>query len=246
MKSHISEHNATKSLDLVQASYFLSEGEHKLLNLLASTMNSHDPEQSDTVSIEVSAYAELVGISLDKARRVVLNSLTSLWERELSWATSEGVYRCRWFQKVGVLENGTVTVVWSSEAMAGLSNLQNSKYVQLINEHSMVIKGGYSIRMFELLASERYIGNWDKQANCYKVMFEVGDLMTRLDVPKSYKAYKLFKVNVLSKCIEELADKGIALMVLKEYRVGRKIARVEFHVKWLVGGAKRKAAAKAK
>lgn len=95
------------------------------------------------------------------------------------------------------MRDDRIVVEWSERIMEGLTNLQNSKYVQLVNQHSMVIKGGYSIRMFEILASERFIGNWDKAKNRYRFTFEIKELMYRLGVTGSYETFQHYFFSLL-------------------------------------------------
>ena len=235
MKSEVQEYRATKSIDLVESCYYLTETEHKLLNLLASKMNSYDPAQSNRVSCTIQEFSLLTGTSSSQSARSLRKSLNELWKRELTWKVKgKSDHVCRWFQEMGVYTDGEISVVWSDKAMEGLANLQASKYVQLVNEHSMILKGGYAIRMFEIFCAERYIGNWDKKLGKYRFTLEVEDLMYRLDVPESYKKYRSFKPNVITRFIEELRDKEIAEIEYSERRVGRFIKELTFVVDWLI------------
>ncbi len=234
MKSEVEEYKASKRMDLVDSSYYLGEGEHKLVNMLVSFMDSHDDWQKQEVTITTQDYAKLAGLSIDKARRTMKASLDGLWEREIVWKDEEREGRVRWLQEVGIYKDGRLTVKWSDKVFESLSSLRHSRYVQLVNKHSMVLKGGYAIRLYEILAAERYVNNWDKKEDLYRFEVNLLALQKKLAVPASYMAYKVFKPNVLTRAFKELERKDIAEVKVEEKRVGRKVDSLVFRVTWWI------------
>ena len=232
MTSEMERYKAAKELVLVESSYRLGEVEHKLVNMLISTLDSYDGEEVSTCSIKVQDYADLVGVRVDKAKFALIEALDTLWEREIVWA--DGSKKCRWIQERAELADGVIEVKFSDRVFKSLSCLQNSKYVQLVNEYSMVIKGGYSIRMFEILLAERYIKNWSKTEGLYLFSIPFSELKYRLDVSESYKEYKVFKANVLNRVVKELEAKDLARITYEVKKLGRKVDTLEFRVEWLV------------
>jgi len=225
-------YKAAKEMVLVESSYKLSEVEHKLVNMLISTLNSHKEEETPTCSIRVQDYASLVGIRVDKAKYALVEAMDTLWEREIVWA--DGSKKCRWLQERADLEGGIIEVKFSDRVFKSLTDLKNSTYVQLVNEYSMVLKGSYTIRMFEILLAERYIKNWDNNKRIYKITLPFSELKYRLAVSNSYQEYRVFKVNVLDKLVKELAAKDIAVITYQSVKLGRRVDAVEFRINWLI------------
>ena len=228
----LSKYKAAKEMVLVESSYFLSEVEHKLVNMLISTINGYGKKESPVCSIRVQDYAELVGIHINKAKYALVKALDTLWKREIVWA--DGSRKCRWIQERAELADGTIEVKFSDRVFQSLTDLENSTYVQLVNEYSMVIKGSYSIRMFEILLAERYIKNWDKVSGFYKFTIPLYKLQYRLAISGSYNEYRVFKVNVLDRVVRELKDKDLAIVTYKGLKLGRKVDAIEFSINWLI------------
>lgn len=231
MKSTVGEHLATKDLVLVESSYYLSPVEHKVINLLASTIDSYSSSEIPECSIRVADYAELTGTGLVRASRTLRDALESLWEREIVWA--DGSRKCRWFQEIGEVKEGILTAKFSDRVFNSISDLHESRYVQLVNEHSMVLKSAYAIRMLELLLIERHVNNWDKKTRRHVCSFSVEELLYKTAAPDSYKEYKTFRVQVLDRTVKELEAKGLAKIEYKGVKDGRRTTRVVFSIVWL-------------
>ena len=228
----MSRYKAAKELVLVESSYMLGEVEHKMVNMLISTLDGYSEKETPTCTIRIQDYADLVGIRVDKAKYALVEALDTLWEREIVWA--DGSKKCRWIQERGELEDGTIEIKFSDRVFKSLTELQGSRYVQLVNEYSMVIKGRYSIRMFEILAAERWVKNWDKSLGLHTFSISFTELKYRLAVSASYTEYRVFKVNVLDRAIKEFAAKGLAELTYKTHKLGRKVDTIEFKIKWLI------------
>lgn len=234
MKKDISEYNSTKKIDLIESSFILSEGEHKLVNLAISKLDSHKEYLSKVSIISVKEYASITGLNIDPARRILKRSMDSLWEKEIVWKDEEGEFTCRWLQEKGLYKEGNIYLKWTDRVFNSITNLKGSRYVQLVNKHSMVLKSKYSIRMFELLLAERYVNNWDKEHRCYIFTWSLDEVQYRLALSTSISVYKSFKVLVLDKTVKELLENNIAIVSYFPLREGRVIKHIQFKITWLI------------
>ena len=176
----------------------------------------------DTLTITVSNYAELFGLSKGNARVELQDAVLKFSSRVMEVETEEYIGRFHWvscvvFDKV----TGTVSLKFTEEVLPYLQCLK-SHFTSIRLDKVIGLHSTYSWRLYELYRMR--LGE-----NSYVVpYFSLEELYESMGVPASRREYKVFKQRILVPTLGELKEKGVATLVVKERKVGRKVVGLEF------------------
>lgn len=131
-----------------------------------------------------------------------------------------GQIDCNWFAGF-YYKDGKIECTIYHRLIPYLFNLKE-RFVMYELENILKLKSVYSIRIYELL--KEYEGLKERE-------FEIEQLYSILNVPKTYKMYFIFKSKVLKQAIEDINKNTDLLVDFREKRVGRQVYKIVFDIK---------------
>lgn len=199
----------------------LTAQEQKLIIYLVSLIEADDKELK-TITFSISDYCDVVGIKHSNENyKYIKKSIKSIsdkswWINDNDKDKSETLFR--WLDTATISKGtGVVEIKLSSSLSKYLLQLKEcfTKY-NLLNV--LVLKGKYSIKLYELLKSYLWIGR-------YKVSVE--ELRDIIDC-KSFPKFAEFNRNVLEKSIEEINTYTDLYITVNKIKTGRFITDLDF------------------
>jgi len=236
---------AVLSNQVVKTSYNLTLTEHRLLKQFLVQLDYYGKPitSQDVFTLSVKEFAERWLIRAVDARKELTAAAKTLYDRVLFQGDLDASFSyARWISSYKYdAEQDNITIRWSQDILEHISELKE-RYVKLDLDDLVELQSSYSYRLYEILNTS--IGE-----NGYKnPSFMVEDLMFMLDVPRSYRAYNIFKMRVLTPCVKELSEnipkfKKLSVVETNAPR-SKRVASLEFkgvgvgtrYIKKVVGG----------
>lgn len=178
--------------------------------------------ESSVYTLTVGEYARVVGIRQCDAREELAKVADSLGNRKTVINNSKMVGVVNWtsttlFDKT----TDTLVVKFNELLIPYLCDLHNY-FIKVRLGRVLLLQSTYSWRLYELYKVKR-------GENRYVLpYFSLEELYESMDVPISRREYKVFKQRILTPVLAELKEKGVATLVIKERKEGRKVVGLEF------------------
>ena len=218
---------AVISNELLKSSYNLSVMEHRIVKSFTASIGYSDVLSEDTpYSMKLMDFAHFWGLNGCDVRKDIKVSVNTLFKREITIKTAEGHGKIHWLQKFWYSNaDDSFYLYWNKDVIRHISLLRE-RFAKLNLDDLVGLRSSYSIRMYELLITA--VGE-----NSYKnPSWSPEELMELLDVPDSYREYKIFKMRVLNVIWKELKENVVKFKDLEmELEVGnrkwnRKVERI--------------------
>lgn len=214
-------HKVTKSNDIIQkAKNGMTLQEQKIVAYLITQIKHTETDPNKYYVFDTKAFCQVCGID-EKNYINIRRVLKKLYDRE-SIEIFENGYYCpvKWLGDYKIEPVASkVSVQLHFRIVPYLLELKKNFTTYYFGEIAE-LKNKYSIQLYELFASYNY-----------KESFEitVEDLKIYLNV-KGYDSYKVFKRDILNKCIQEINDNTSLRVKMEEIRHSKKITVLCFFV----------------
>jgi len=225
----LQEYYVVKSNDLIQkARYSLTVQQQKLILFAISKIKKGDPYDK-VYELSIDECCSVMGLEYDtggyyyKAIKDDLVKLTNrLWvrfdDREATVA---------WISDAEIIPlSGTVYIRFHEKMTPYLFDLQN-RYTQYQLYEVLVLKGKYSLRLYELLRS--YVMQDELRDGKEKEVSFTVDELRKLLCCENYKRWAEFDRCVLRKAVDEInATSDIIKVSYDTYKRGKTVTRINF------------------
>jgi plasmid replication initiation protein len=210
----------------IEASYYLTTNEQKILRILASMVNKGDTEFKK-YEFKVEELGELLGINKKNVYRDLEKTANLLMSRAIK-IRHEGKKRESWeiFHIISkaACDNGIITLQIDDEMKEFFLQLKEviESYTKYPLKNILQFKGSYSFRIYELLKQQQKIG--------FR-LFKIDELKEILDIPKDeYKLYAHFKSRVILPSQKEICEKTDICFNFEEYKENKKVVSIRFYI----------------
>lgn len=217
-----------KHNDLLRKSrYTLSANEQKIIIYLVSKIKAEDKKLKE-IEISVIDFCKVIGIETNGAAyNRIKETIKTLSDK--SWWIDTGDSKeilFRWINEAEIEKgSGIIKLELNKHLEPYLLELkENFTKYELINVLSLRSK--YSIRLYELLKSYLWRGNWD---------IHVDELRALLETECKYKEFKDFKKRVLTPSIKEINDFTDLTVQMETLKKGRIISDIHFDIEEKMG-----------
>ena len=222
-----------KSNELIQkARYNMTVQQQKLILFAISKIKKNDPPDKQ-YELSIDEICSVCGLELDtggyyyKAIKDDLLRLTNrIWvkfpdrESTVSWLADADIMPL----------SGTVTIQFHQKMAPFIFELQN-RYTQYMLSEILVLKGKYSIRLYELLRS--FIMQDELRDGKEKEVSYTVDELRELLCCETYKRWAEFDRCVLRKAIDEInLTSDVIRISYDTYKRGNKISMVNFIISY--------------
>ncbi|MBE0317773.1 MULTISPECIES: replication initiation protein [Bacteria] len=222
MGSKISADNLiTKSNQLIEAAYKLTEIEQKIILTLISLVQPNDKEfQSYTFTIK--DFIKLIGGNSNtrykELEEITRNMLAKIYEIRFE----ERLVQVQWLSQADYnYKKGTIELTLHKFLTPYLLELKK-EFTSYHLKNVSKLKGHYSIRIYELL----------KQYERLKERtFNMEDLRHKLGATNIYPAYGNFKQRVLLPSQKQINKKSDITFEFQEIKQGRAVKEIKFFIK---------------
>ncbi|MBE8233335.1 MAG: replication initiation protein [Endozoicomonadaceae bacterium] len=210
----------TKSNQLIEASYRLSSQAQKLVLACLSKVDSRGVVPKE-ITITALEYAELMQIP--NAHRELYKAADSLWDAEITVKEDGKNIRLRWIQKDIQIPNGegAVTIVWTDEVLAFISQLK-SRFTTYKLKQVSGLQSGHSIRLYELLMQFKSTG---------ERMIYVDDFKSAMGITGTYEKFKELNKFVIKKAVTEINIRTDLTVNYETIKKGRSVVALSFQFK---------------
>ncbi len=206
-----------KHYNLINAKYKLSAVEQKLVLSIVSLVRPEDEDLKDYI-IPISDFEFLADNANCRRLKIYCKSLMS---KPLEIETAEGWKIFNWFSHIEYKQkNAVLECSISPKLKPYLLELKKS-FKSYNLKYVLNLQSEYAIRIYEILKKNQLL---------HVVEFELEDLYEMLQVPKSYKVWKDFRVKVLQPVSLELAKHSDIYFEFEEIKPSRKITGVKFKI----------------
>lgn len=222
---------------LIDAHYRLSLVETRLIKYAAVQARENNtalfPHLPITIRIDEFA-AFFPDMDKKSAYAQVKEAINKLYNRDFSWTTlvpfdegkgvglTEAVHRSRWVYSTTYVDgNGMVQLCLTPAVIDQIARLETEftsyQLKQIVN-----LQSAYSIRIYELLAQYKTIGERS---------FLVSELREILQLGDKLKPYSAFKRYVLMPSVGEINATTDLIVSFEERKVGRSVVQLDFSIK---------------
>lgn len=215
--------NLVVSNQLVKGRYNLTKEEQNFIYLMISQINQDDKKFTEyQIHIKELENAELTSKNYQRYKEFA----RKMRSREIIIEDEKQILVSGWFSSIIYLKDtGYIRATIDEKLKPYLLGLKK-EFVQAKLPTLLKFNSKYTSRLFLLLKSD-----FDRQKQYNKnlfVVYDIADLQTRFELPKSYMQYSNFKDKFLSNSIEEINKYTDLTVEYKELKTGRKITSIEF------------------
>ena len=210
-----------KSNELIRNTrYSLTEKEQKIVIYLMSLI-ARDDDSLNEIKLSISEFCHIVGINNSGNNYIkVKNAIQGIADKSWWINTDKKDILFRWIDTAIIEKNsGIITVKLSQSLKPYLIQLKEdfTKY-ELINV--LMLRGKYTIRLYELLKSYLWLGEWTIELDKLKEIIQCF----------KYEEYKEFNRNVISYAIKEINDCTDLQISYETKRKGRRVEKIKFKI----------------
>lgn len=217
----ISKNNTvTKSNLLIEAEYYLSPTEFKLIQTVFSNVQPGDTSTSRYI-FPIKQFLEMLDLK-GRSGYAELKKITfNLFKKPISITIDGETTQLTWLSMVNYNDRkGTITIevnkFWEKYLLSLTNNFTSYKLFNITN-----LKSSYSLRLYELLKSRVNL-------NSVRVI-TLKELRAKMGIEDTkYPKYANFKQRVLIKAQEELKAESDIYFDFKEIKKGRSVDKIEF------------------
>jgi plasmid replication initiation protein len=211
-----------KSNALIEAKFKLTAREQKIIIYLISQIKKED-EDFKTYTLPIKSFSKMMGMKSEYPKYSEIREITDgLQKKLLKVHNGKKIYSITWMSLVVYNpEEGTIDFRFEPLLKPFLLQLKES-FTYYHIENVALLKGSYSIRLYELL----------KQYEAIKERtFRLEELRELLGTGKSYKTYGNLKLRALNPAKEEINKNTDLFIDFKEVKDGRKVIKIKFIIK---------------
>lgn len=221
--TNINENWVYQSNKFIEASFYLTSNEQKIVRILASMVNKNDVEFKE-YSFKISDLAKILNCNEKNACRDIERASDLLMTRfvKIRETNKKDHWESYHIIKTAKCNNGIFTLKIDEEMKGFYLSLQ--QYTKYQFKNIMEFKHDYSFRFYETLKQYEKLG---------QRKFSIEELREMLDFgKKQYKFYADFKKRVLIPSVDEInlkTDISIVFEEIKGYRA--KVESIKFIIK---------------
>jgi plasmid replication initiation protein len=227
-----------KSNTLIEASYNLTNSEHRLLDLALAELSTYDECEKqittlpETVYVRAEVYSKVFGVSKDAAYLALREASEQLFTRYFTYRVKSEIYpthkefrKARWVQEIGYIEGQGVVVLSFTKTLTELAGRLSREFSRYHLEQTAPLRSAYARRLYEMMMQWR----GDHKEVPYLSYYE---LRHRFCIEeKQYSTMSNFKRVVLDPAIKQI-NKYTDIDVSYENKLeGRKIVGFVFKTK---------------
>ena len=215
----------TQSNNLIEARHVkpLSAREQKIVLTMVSMIQPND-EDFKEYRISIQEFSEMLGLKGHAKYEEIKDVALRLQEKtifipdENGFVTTNCVASQRYKKGECVIE-----LSFSPYLKPYLLQLKN-QFTSYKLSNILSLGSGYSIRLYELMKKWQHLGKWE---------YPVEELKPKMGaIAKSHSAYGNFKSKALLPAIEEVNEKTDLHISFEELKIGRRIDRIEFTIRY--------------
>lgn len=206
---------------LIEASYKLTLFEQRIILFALAKLNPQDPQTCFSFHVDdfLVYFNEVGAQNVYFSLRKAIDKLADRWVK--TEAPEKQTY-FRWISsKTYYKKEGRLEINFTPEIMPYLSHLK--KYTQYDLVHVTDFKSTYSIRIYELLAQYKSVGNRE---------ITVKELRNILDLGEKYPRFNSLNQRVISPALLEINEKSDLNVDVKPIYVGKEIIALKFTIKF--------------
>lgn len=209
-----------KSNALVDAEYYLTLNQHRLLYSCLAQIKPKEPVKSEYV-VYAKDYADTYGLEQNTAYEQLQDAVDSLYESEIvldeTIAGTDQKRRIRWvYEAKYVKGQGSVTIAFSPTIIPYISELERD-YVMLRLNMVKKFKKSYSFKLYEIACRYVFMGT---------KYFDLDELKQHLRISHKYKRWVDFERYVLKPSCEEVSSCTSKHLSYEVNKKGRRIVGV--------------------
>lgn len=212
----------SKSNSFVEASYQMTLDEMRVLALTLGVFDPLNPKRGFdlTVAEFVKAFPE---VNPERAYEQVQNAIRKISSRWMTLRNDANVLHEVAFvtDRIYYKQEGRFYIEFHEKLLPYIANLKN-RYTKYELVHIGAFSSTHTIRLYELLAQYKSIGNRS---------IELDKLKDWLQISDKYQALRDFKKRVLNPAIDEINKKSDLLVEYEPIKRGRKIDGLSFTIK---------------
>jgi plasmid replication initiation protein len=217
-----------KSNELIEARYYLSLAEQRLVLLLASEINPNDEDFKD-YEIRIMDFIKMFGLESDKSiYEKIEASANTLLGKIITLKSGNDVEKTVWLSYVKYTKGSGVIRLRFDKSLKPYFLQLKSHFTKYQLNYVMDFKSQYSIRLYELLKMDAF----KVKNGQFEKFFEVSELRLILGIDKKdYAFFADFRRFVIKSAISEISDKTDLFIVDVIYgKTGRKVTNITFVV----------------
>ncbi len=181
-----------------------------------------DTEDFETYDFDLKELCKICGIETHGQNyQNFKNSIESLASK-VFWIETEDTERtCHWIEKAIIHKNDTrVSIRFDKDLKPYLLQLRNNFTIYQL-ENILLMKSKYSIRLYELLKSYLYYGEYIADLETLKKQLQSAGY-------KRFNNFRLYVLEVATKEINQFTDLKVSYEPIRE---GRSVSYIRFYIK---------------
>lgn len=209
----------SKANKLITSKYELSLQEQRIILSLVSLVDSKDQRQFFEYEMSVKEFSELLGV--ENTNHTYLSKVTKrLMEKVVEIEDAKKIIQVHWLSScVYYKGEGKVKLELHRDLMPYLLQLKE-QFTTYYLANILQMKSKYSIRLYEIIKSEQFKGNFKLDVDKLRKMMNC----------ENYNRYSNFNQKVLGPAIEEINKKSDLLVQYEPEKVGNKIVSLRLRV----------------
>ena len=215
----------TQSNNLIEARHVkpLSAREQKIVLTMVSMIQPND-EDFKEYRISIQEFSEMLGLKGHAKYEEIKDVALRLQEKTIFIPDENGFVTTNWVASQRYKKGeGVIELSFSPYLKPYLLQLKN-QFTSYKLSNILSLGSGYSIRLYELMKKWQHLGKWE---------YPVEELKPKMGaIAKSHSAYGNFKSKALLPAIEEVNEKTDLHISFEELKIGRRIDRIEFTIRY--------------
>lgn len=208
----------TQSNSLINGKYVLSDIQQKLILIAISQIDSVNDTQFYKYSCTVSELEKMLEIKIN--HKQFRESCEDLFKKPIRILKGRSWELYSWFQSIKYInDENRFEFKISNDLVPYLLQLRDN-FTKFQLGQALKFSGKYTIRFYQFLMQIR---NMKKKL----IKFNIAELCELLELPKSLRIYKDFRIKVLEPSLKEINTKSDIKAVYKPIRTGRKYTHIE-------------------
>ena len=211
-----------KNNKMIKAKYDLNLIENRAFQLILVRMQQ---KNEDTLIAEIlrKDFEKVLKKDLYKTKKGLTEVLDKLYDAKIYFIDEEGDGKARFINNFKFIENDTKVRIKADAEIYKMLFHYLKGYTPINLPIFFSFKSYYTQRLYEFL---RLWTNTKKVIN-----YSIEELRDLLMLKNKYTLYKDFKRRVISIAIQELNEKSLMQIEIKEIKTGRKVTSINFIVK---------------
>lgn len=210
-----------KSNNLITASYDLTLQEQKLILTLASMVQPKDTDFKE-YEFKIKDFMDLLGLE-DKSKYTQIPKITKeLMKKVFEIREGEDILQLSWLSSARYNEGSGIVILKFDSSLKPYLLQLSEFYTKYRLENILQLKSKYSLRIYELLKSNQYLGTYEISLEDLKEMLGATE--------KSYSVYQNVKNRIILRAQKELKEKTDISFTFTEIKFKRKVSAIKFYI----------------